>query len=168
MILEQDGFRFDFGTDRAFIFDEKDPNSSHFHQAPMKAVDLIVELEDRYYFVELKDYSNPQTWNEILTNRRQTPEEMVNWLKEILKSKFRDTFLYRWAEIVPEKDVFFICLIDTGAFSLGPLTNSLRRELPVGLHDDWKRAIVKNCFVMNPERWNQTFPKWKVEKMPGN
>lgn len=168
MILEQDGFRFDFGTDRAFIFDEKDPISPHFHQAPMKAVDLIVELEDRYYFVELKDYSNPLTWNEILTNRRQTPEEMVNWLKEILKSKFRDTFLYRWAEIVPEKDVFYICLIDTGAFSLGPLTNSLRRELPVGLHDDWKRAIAKNCFVMNPERWNQTFPKWKVEKMLEN
>lgn len=166
MILEQDGFRFDFGPDRAFIFDEKDPNNPHFHQAPMKAVDLIIELEDRFYFVELKDYSNPQTWNEILTNRKQAPEKVVNWLKEILKAKFRDSFLCRWAEVVPEKDVFYICLIDTKAFSLGPFANSLRRELPVGLQKGWKRAIAKSCVVMNLETWKQTFPQWKVEKIP--
>ena len=52
MILEDiDGFTFDF-TDAidAFVFDEKDKSKSTYHGAPMKAVDILVELDDAYLY----------------------------------------------------------------------------------------------------------------------
>jgi hypothetical protein len=51
MKIEADGFSFDF-TDAidAFIFDEKDKKKNHDHSLSqaMKAVDLIVELDNDY------------------------------------------------------------------------------------------------------------------------
>ena len=53
-----DGFRLVFNdVIDAFIFDEKDSAKSTFHGVPMKCVDIIVEDEKYYYFIELKNLS---------------------------------------------------------------------------------------------------------------
>ncbi|MGB5157331.1 hypothetical protein [Desulfobacterium sp. N47] len=62
MKVNTDGFEFDF-TDAidAFVFDEKDNSKQTYHglSHAMKAVDLIVELENEYLFVEVKDFHAP-------------------------------------------------------------------------------------------------------------
>ena len=63
-IVQADGFefRFDNALD-AFIFDEKDPAKHTFHGAPMKCVDIIVELEDNYIYIELKNYDDQASYD---------------------------------------------------------------------------------------------------------
>ncbi len=66
MKIEVDGFSFDF-TDAidAFIFDEKNKNKAHYHglSQAMKAVDIIVELDNDYLFIEIKDFHAPDDYN---------------------------------------------------------------------------------------------------------
>ena len=56
MKIPVDGFEFDFhGVKDVFKFDEMDKAKETFHglSHAMKAVDLILELEDCYYFIGL-------------------------------------------------------------------------------------------------------------------
>ena len=65
MIVECDGFEFDF-TDAldVFIFDEKDKQKTNYHglSHAMKAVDIVVELQDYYLFIEVKDFYEPESY----------------------------------------------------------------------------------------------------------
>ncbi len=65
MKIEADGFSFDF-TDAidAFVFDEKDKKKPHYHSLSqaMKALDLIVELDNDYLFIEIKDFHAPDNY----------------------------------------------------------------------------------------------------------
>ena len=103
MKIAADGFEFDF-TDAldAFIFDEKNSNQPHFHGAPMKAVDIIVELERAYLFIEMKNYKDPKEFEEEDASNKsvasQVKHDGFRWLKNYLKYKYRDSYLYRHAE----------------------------------------------------------------------
>ncbi|MBF0234084.1 MAG: hypothetical protein HQK65_13760, partial [Desulfamplus sp.] len=87
MKVSADGFEFDF-TDaiNAFVFDEKDKNLPNYHglSHAMKAVDLIVELERQYSFVEVKDFHAPDDYYD---------SNYFNHLTEVLKYKYRDSFI---------------------------------------------------------------------------
>ena len=90
MKISADGFEFDF-TDAldAFIFDEADKTKSNFHglSHAMLAVDIIVELDDAYLFIEIKSFYNPKTNEQIEPNFKEK--------KNDLKYKYRDTWIYR-------------------------------------------------------------------------
>jgi hypothetical protein len=132
MKIVVDGFEFDFqDAISAFVFDEKDRTSPTYHglSHAMKAVDLIVELEDDYLFVEVKDFHEPEEYQD---------RNFFNHLRDVLKYKYRDSFLYRWAEQKTDKPI------------------AIKR---------WQQAIAKNCAVLNVERWNRNFPKWPVSRV---
>ena len=60
MILQEGHLQFEFNkVIDAFKFDEKDRSKETFHGLShcMKAVDFIIETEEYYHFVEVKDYS---------------------------------------------------------------------------------------------------------------
>jgi len=152
-----DGFDFDF-TDAidAFRFDERDPANARFHSLShaMKAVDLIVELPDDYLFVEVKDFHGPDDY---------TQESCFGHLRESLKYKYRDSFLYRWAEDRIDKPVRYLCLLTLESALVSRMNKELRIQLPPGRPvARWQRAIAASCAVVNPERWNRNFPKWPV------
>ena len=91
MRMTVDGFDFDFmDAIDAFVFDEKDKNLPTYHglSHAMKAVDIIVELENDYLFIEVKDFYSPDDYKN---------GDCFNHLRNVLKYKYRDTFLYRWA-----------------------------------------------------------------------
>ena len=92
MILQEGALRFDFsGALEAFKFDEQDKTSPTCHGLShcMKAVDFVVEYADHYLFVEVKDPQRPNYYDS---------EQDESALVKSLVTKFRDTFLYRWAE----------------------------------------------------------------------
>lgn len=143
--------------------DEKDHRLSHC----MKAVDFIVELEDRMLFVECKDPDHPKA----------APGQLENFLSELfsdridqeLKYKYRDSWLHEWAEGRINKPVFYLVLIGAECLSdvqLLTRSEALQRQLPLagptGLA--WS-AFAAGCMVMNVKSWNKHFPEMQVKRI---
>lgn len=109
MKLKEGNLEFDFNNViDGFKFDETDNTSPHYHGLThcMKGVDFIVELKDAWLFIEIKDPGNPQATVE----RRAKFEEKITSgiLITELVQKYRDTFLYRWAEKKIDKPIKYI------------------------------------------------------------
>jgi len=161
MQLEVDGYVFNFPAAIAlFKFDETDKTKPMFHGAPMKGVDLVAEFADKYLYVEIKDYDDVSE-----LDKRTAPDEAnqqaknkhFKWLKNYLKYKFRDSYLYRHAEdkVELEKPIHYICLtnFDNGLNTL--MKKELASELPVGKKSRrWNRSLAKSCQVLNLATWN--------------
>ena len=173
MIVDVDGFSFDFRDALdAFVFDEQDNSKPTFHGQPMKAVDIVAEFNDAYVYVEIKDFPDPEQYNLALAENDEDVEEIrnkFNWLKDYLKYKYRDSYLYRHAECKVEKPIHYICLLNFSNSINNKMQKALTQELPVGKASTrWKQEIVMNCQVVNLDRWNKRFPKWPVSRIdPG-
>ena len=161
MKIEVDGFEFNFTDAReVFIFDEKDEAKPTYHglSHAMKAVDLIVELENEYLFVEVKDFHSPDDY--------QLKDGYFNHLRETLKYKYRDSFLYRWAEGKTDKAIHYLCLLTLENTLISRMNKELRKQLPPGKPiPRWQNKIANTCVVLNEERWNSNFPKWPVRRI---
>lgn len=171
MIISTDEFSFDF-TDAvdAFVFDEKDSAKPTFHGAPMKGVDIVVELTDAYIYVELKEYDDYSNYDILRANTSEDKKKTnasFAWLKEYLKYKFRDSYLYRYAESKVDKPVHYICLITFDNALNNRLKKQLKMELPVGKAAvRWHREIAASCQVVNLETWNRNWSqKWPVTRL---
>lgn len=135
-IVEADGFKFRFeGTLDAFVFDERDSAKPTFHGAPMKGVDIVAEFAKAYVYVELKDYDDPSIYDVLgvsTEDERNTRQANFKWLKNYLKYKFRDSYLYRHAEQKVDKPIHYVCLITFDNALNSRMQKSLKQELPVG------------------------------------
>lgn len=160
MIVTADGFQFDFpDAIDAFVFDDQDRESTNFHglSHAMKAVDLVVELENDYLFVEMKDFHSPEDYSD---------GGYFNHLCESLKYKYRDSFLYRWAENKVNKPIRYLCLLNLDNALLSRMNKEINQQLPPGTPNSrWQRPIAESCVVLNQDRWNGNFPKWPVQKL---
>ena len=96
----------------------------------MKAVDFIVELEDRVSFIEIKDFEHPRAPSE---NRKALIEDFQNErLDSDLVYKFRDSFLYEWACKRVDKPLDYWILIASEALTkadLGRRIDAVKRSL---------------------------------------
>ena len=169
-IVTTDGFAFRFEDAMdAFVFDEKDPASPAFHGAPMKAVDIVAEFEECYVYVELKDYEDPAADAIQSVADEEEKRERQNhfkWLKNYLKYKFRDSYLYRHAEGKVDKPIRYVCLINFDNALNSRMQKALKRELPVGKASRrWNRDLATSCQVVNLDKWNKNFPKWPVARL---
>ena len=158
--IKCDGFNFTFSDAiDVFVFDEKKKSEPNYHglSHAMKAVDLVVELEDRYLFVEVKDFHEPEQYSD---------NEHFNHLREVLKYKYRDTWMYRWAEGKTDKPVIYICLLELDKGLTARMTKEMRRQLP--LHSckgpRWCNEISSGCAVLNLDLWNKRFTAWPVSR----
>lgn len=163
MILEEGALQFDFyGAINAFKFDEQDKTSPTYHGLShcMKAVDFVVEYEDHYLFVEIKDPRNP--------NRYATPQDKTALLKN-LTTKFRDTFLYRWAENKLDKPVRYQCLVEVDNAQTLYLMSQLKKQLPTAKQPErWGQPLAELCAVANRATWNNNFPHIQVRRIGGS
>lgn len=135
--------------------DEVDHGLSHC----MKAVDFIVELSDRTFFVEFKDPENPNA----------KPKDSAAFLKKFmsgtidndLKTKYRDSWLYEYAEGRTKKPIYYLVLIGASTLSDAELlarTDALKRQIPMSGPGNraWKNSFVAGCAVMNLASWNKS------------
>jgi len=159
-MIEVDGFNFSFpDAIDLFIFDEKDKLKPNYHglSHALMAIDLLVELEDVYLFIEIKDFFEPEKYEE---------KEAFKHLRDVLKNKYKDTWLYRWAENKINKPIHYLCLLSLENGLNTRLTKELRIQLPIkSINDRWEREIATNAIALNLERWNQAFPKWQVTRI---
>ena len=124
----------------------------------MKAVDFVVEEDDRISFIELKDPEHPRAREE---NREKFKREFRSGvLNEELKYKYRDTFLYEWASDNVNKPIYYLVVVAIETLSSAELstgTDDLKRKLPLNgpPSGKWKQPIVADCMVFNIETWNR-------------
>lgn len=145
-------------------------DASHRLSHCMKAVDFIVELPDRYLFIEFKDPRAPGS----------TPEQRCSFIQnlqseqldETLKYKFRDSFLYQWASGRADKakavDYWVLIALDSlDPAMLNTRTEALKRKLPINGPNErpWARPIANSCAVFNIETWNEKFPRYPIERL---
>jgi hypothetical protein len=136
-----------------------DDETSHGLSHCMKAVDFIIELEDRIFFVEIKDPENPNA----------KPKDSDAFLKKFLsgaidsdlKAKYRDSWLYEFAEGRAKKPIYYLVLIGARTLSDAELlarTDALKRQIPMTGPSGrpWKKPFVAGCAVMNLAAWNKT------------
>lgn len=144
-------------------FDGNEHKLSHC----MKAVDFIVELPDRLYFIEVKDPD--QSADEI--RRLEFAKRLGSGeIDNDLKIKFRDTWIYEWAERRISKPVFYLVLIaleQLTAAELQARNSGLKKQLPLNGPDGrpWQKSFASGCAVFNIAAWNRSFPEMPVRRL---
>lgn len=145
-----------------------DDGTTHGLTHCMKAVDFVVELDERVLFIEFKDPDHP---NAHPKDRNKSLKKILSGgLDSDLKTKYRDSFLYEWACGRVTKPIYYLVLIGASSLSEAELlarTDALRRQLPVlGPGDKaWKKPFVAGCVVMNIETWNKALPQYPVSRL---
>lgn len=145
-----DDFEFDFPQALdAYKFDEIDKNSPHYHGiTQFKSVDVMVELPTQWLWIEIKHY-----------RRAPSTDQKISELTWSLARKFRDTYLYRLCEKVPQKELFYICLMNFDAALLLHFRKELQYKIPTGLANPnrWKMPLLEDShlIVVNERMWNQ-------------
>ena len=137
----------------------------------MKAVDFIVEFDDRYLFIEFKDPQDPGAPKERGT--KFIEDFKSSGLDSVLKYKYRDSVLYEWASGRADKPIYYFVLIAWDDLTSGDLetrTEALKRQLPLKgpISGSWTRTIVTDCAVFNVDSWNRIFPKYPVIRLSTN
>ena len=134
----------------------------------MKAVDFVIELDDCYQFIEIKDPQNPGAPTGTDIQYAQTL--LSGGIAEDLRYKYRDSFLYEWASGRAEKPVDYLVLVALDLLSepeLSIVNDMLERNVP--LHGPgstpWPRPIVRSCGVFNIASWNRSFPDYPVRRL---
>ncbi len=121
----------------------------------MKAVDFIVEFQDYYLFVEVKD---PDNTNTTPANRQSFGRKLKSGkLEADLKYKYRDSFLYRWAVSAVDKPVKYVVLLEMASLQSRQYqvwTDKLKRTLPLVGPPTWTNQVVGDVWVMNMNTWN--------------
>lgn len=132
----------------------------------MKAVDFIVELPDKYLFIEFKDPDHPL--GRYADQRNFIREFLSGELDEELKYKYRDSWLYEWASGRADKPVHYYVLVAVDGLTdieFQYRTDDLERKLPVRGARAWTRSIVDACYVFNIRLWNHYLPNLPVSRV---
>ncbi len=143
-------------------------DASHGLTHCMKAVDFIVELSDRYLFIEFKDPQHPQSQT---TDRAEFVKKfLAGNIDEDFKYKYRDSFLYAWATDRTDKPVYYYVLVALDTLTEADLllrTEDLKRKLPSEgpASGVWKRKIVAGCAVFNIATWNRILSPYPVSRV---
>lgn len=145
-------------------------DTSHGLSHCMKAVDFIVELKNRYLFIEFKD---PQHPNSMDRDRKKFLKDFQSGkINEDFKFKYRDSFLYEWASGKAAKPIHYYVLVALDTLTEAELltrTDDLKRKLPYNGPPTgaWKKRIVAGCAVFNIGTWNKYLPAYPVARING-
>ena len=133
----------------------------------MKAVDVIAEFPNEYLYIEMKDYTKPNAmlfrcpFQSKKTKDQCDKADEFSQLRKIcadIRSKFYETFLYRYAENKIDKPIFCIAMAKMDSAMLHRLNEQLRSQFPIGtVSPRWEKELFRRLVVVNPERWNELF-----------
>ncbi|WP_147476896.1 hypothetical protein [Vandammella animalimorsus] len=134
----------------------------------MKAVDFIVELQDKLIFIEFKDPEHPSATSE--KKEEFIKKFLSEGLDKDLVAKYRDSFLFTWASGNLKKPIHYLVLIASSALTDADLlarTEALRRKLPERGPGgkEWKKPLITHCAVMNIAVWNKMLPQFPVSRV---
>jgi hypothetical protein len=168
MRFREDQIEFDFATAKAC--EKFDAPDAHFLQHCMKAVDYILELTDRYIFLEIKDPQHPKARPAQVAEFIAELQSKV-LIDEVLRPKCCDSLLYKLAtqDIDLSKPIYYYILIalDTlGEPELLVLADNLRKKIPIVatgskiaqkfIGAGKQPHFIQECAVFNLSTWNKS------------
>lgn len=134
----------------------------------MKAVDFIVELTDKVLFVELKDPEDSATPAKERT--AYISKFCSGSIDNDLKTKFRDSWLYEYAQGRINKPITYLVLMGASTLSDAELlarTDALKRQIPIEgpNNQPWEKPLLTGCAVLNIAAWNKALPDFPVSRV---
>lgn len=143
-------------------FDDENHRLSHC----MKAVDFILELSDRFIFIEFKDPQHPRS----NIPHSETPDYLTSTIDNSLVPKYRDTFLYEYASGRANKDIYYYVLIaidNVDSALLIRQTEHLKQRIPMHGPQSrpWQQPFIKSCAVFNIESWNRNLSQFPIKRI---
>lgn len=121
----------------------------------IRPVDFLVEIPDKYQFIEIKDPDRPNPDNPAKFEQDMASGELI----EDLSRKFRDSYFFFSLQARPAKEIEYIVLISwsklDGAAMLAR-TDQLRRKVP-WTNGSYQNSPLRRCIVMNLESWKEHF-----------
>ena len=146
-----------------------DDDKTHGLTHCMKSVDFVVERAADYLFIEIKDPQNPNA--PAKGTNRYARRFISGEIDDDLRFKYRDTFLYEWADNRADKPIDYLVLIALDTLEPSALLDrqaQLQRMLPVQRSQPcpWPRPIVRSCGVFNIAAWNKIFPQYPIRRLP--
>lgn len=134
-------------------------------------VDFVIELEDKFIFVEVKD----------VENKNAIPEERAEWVRELkiekknpflrdMGVKFKDTVLRRWANGEElDKPIWYIVLLELNSIDAvlrSKLSENLMLWLPNCINKKYgfkKELCIKRREILNIDGWKKKFPEFPIQ-----
>ena len=170
---QEEDLYFDFSKAKSAVkFDSKDHDLSRL----MKAVDYVVEWEDQFWLVEVKD---PENSNIPLRYQDKAGRDFFEKIQSKsliyaeLFPKFIDSLIYLGLDRgIPSKPMYFLTLIGLSSLvpaQLGALSNKLLQHYDgclKGPTDGWSKGFSVQIF--NLELWNRAFPQCPVTRIGSN
>ena len=163
---EESDIRIDFPTALSVRkFDDSQHGLSHC----MSSVDFIVELPEKILFIEIKDPDNPKSTTRC---RQSFMKELTsgNRLRDKLKTKCRDSFLYEYCMERTHKPIHYCVIIGSEMLSEADLLNQsdlLAKFIPVTgpSKNPWKRCFIQSSHLFNLQTWNSVFKDFPITRI---
>lgn len=137
----------------------------------MKCVDVVIELEDEYIFVEIKDPSDSQTPG--LAQRKYLTKLRTNEiLFQELTPKARCSYTRLHLMELDNKPIRYVVVLGLDAFDsdlqkslLGNFADRLFGSLYNEMDVPWKRSFISECVVLSVDGWNERYSDWPIERI---
>ncbi|UZQ50281.1 hypothetical protein [Clostridium kluyveri] len=165
--MKEGRFRFDFSS----AISKYKPDDCTLNG--LGGVDFVVELEDKFLFIELKDIENNKVpreqkkeWIERLKVRKE------NLFLMDLGVKFKDTLIRRWAkEENFDKPIWYLIIIEFKEMNAAQkikLSEELSGKLPTCIKAKFgfkKEIRIKRRMILSIKDWIEKFPEFQVTEI---
>lgn len=170
-VLSEGELVFDFSA--AIKSDRFDDEDTHKMSHCMKAVDFIVEWDNEFWFVEVKDPSNSKIPSGI---KRDKLEDFIakmdneTLFSNELGPKIKDSFLYlHLTKRLQPKPMKYLVLLAIGNLDPGLLLRStegvIRSSCLSGPDNSgWENPYVEKVIVLNEQTWNKILKQCPVKR----
>ena len=121
----------------------------------IQPVDFIVEFEEYFLFIEVKDPDNPGAENPEAIRRKLHDGKLVTKLA----GKFRDTRYFFQCQDRTDKKIYYIVLLSMKELSVQSLmtrTDEIKKALPFD-HKTHNRKLIDQCIVLNLDQFKKKF-----------
>ena len=160
MKLKERDLEFDFtGASAALKFDDGTTHAS----SSIQPVDFVVENEDCYRFVEVKDPDEPDAANVLAFREKLKSGKLIRSLAR----KYRDSLFFRGFQGNPQKDVEYVVLLSMNALDDALLLakqDELQRSIPV-CHQSWQSKSATACVILNMNQWKKRYGDNSIRRL---
>jgi len=151
--IQEDDLIFDVSS--AVNAERFDDNNLHGGISTIKRVDFIIEHNDEFIFLEVKDpdkpgASNPEKFKQDLFGGVLIPD---------LAGKYRDTLFFSSLRKAYEKPITYVVLICMKSLEKALLlakTDALKGALPM-THKTWSKKSVDSCMILNLDAYKKSY-----------
>jgi hypothetical protein len=160
MKLQERDLEFDFeGAVEAVKFDD---GKTHTFSS-VQPVDFVVEYEDCYRFVEVKDPDEPGAANIEAFRVKLKSGKLIR----SLAGKYRDSLFFRGFQKNPQKNVEYVVMLSMGALDDALLLakqDELHRSIPFS-HQSWQCNSATVCVILNFNQWKKRYGDDSIRRL---